>query len=314
MLKLDTEAELKALHEGNVKESLYLEYKASGAVDKKDDLKKLEIARDVSAFANSMGGQIIYAMTEKEHEPAGLDNGIDPKTYPTLWFEQILQQHITPNILDLDVKHIPLANGLVAVRINIPPGTRDPHQVSDGKYYRRHNFSRLPMDHYEIKGLFYRTTTPDLAVTFGLERGDNTSINFERHQETSQPITLSILLSNRSAQPAFYTVVQIGLDTDMAVLDFSGFEKGPLTGKGSNKQQWYMFKIIAPNNLPVFKEVEFSMPPLKLGFSSSLLQAVHRFALTVKTVTPGQVTSADWFLHQEGQHLLLLPPGHPLTR
>src|SRR5467141_4371145 len=99
MLKLENESELKALHEGNVKESVYLEYKASGAVDKKDDTKKLEIARDVSAFANSVGGQIIYSMTEKDHEPAGLDDGIDPKIYPTLWFEQILQQHVTPNIL-----------------------------------------------------------------------------------------------------------------------------------------------------------------------------------------------------------------------
>jgi hypothetical protein len=56
MLKLDTEGDLKGLHEGNVKESLYLEYQASASIDKKDDTKKLEMARDVSAFANSVGG------------------------------------------------------------------------------------------------------------------------------------------------------------------------------------------------------------------------------------------------------------------
>ena len=90
MLKLDTKGELEALHNNNVKESLHLEYKASDAIDKKDDRKKLEMARDVSAFANADGGQVVYGMMEKDHEPAGLDQGIDAKTYPEIWFEQVL--------------------------------------------------------------------------------------------------------------------------------------------------------------------------------------------------------------------------------
>jgi hypothetical protein len=36
-----------------------LEYKASPAIDKGDDAKKLEMARDVAAFANADGGQIV---------------------------------------------------------------------------------------------------------------------------------------------------------------------------------------------------------------------------------------------------------------
>ena len=49
MTMLRTKAELQALHTSNVKEGLHLEYKASGAIDKKDDNKKLEMARDVSS-------------------------------------------------------------------------------------------------------------------------------------------------------------------------------------------------------------------------------------------------------------------------
>jgi hypothetical protein len=41
MLKLGTKAELEALCINNVKESLHLEYKASDAIDKRDDSKKL---------------------------------------------------------------------------------------------------------------------------------------------------------------------------------------------------------------------------------------------------------------------------------
>ena len=69
MLPLKTKTELEALHAGNVKERLTLEYKTSDAVDKANDKKKLEMARDVSAFANADGGQIVYGMTENsDHE------------------------------------------------------------------------------------------------------------------------------------------------------------------------------------------------------------------------------------------------------
>lgn len=149
MLKLDTKAKLIALHTSNTKESLHLEYKASGAIDKQNDAKKVEMARDVSAFANADGGQIVYGMTEKDHEPAGLDQGVDAKAYPEIWFEQVLQQHITPTISGLRIRHVPLTKQLVAVVIDVPATKGDPHQVSDGRYYRRHNFNKLIMEHYE---------------------------------------------------------------------------------------------------------------------------------------------------------------------
>jgi predicted HTH transcriptional regulator len=109
MLKLETKEELEALYTGNVNESLYLEYKASDAIDKNDNGKKIEMARDVSAFANADGGQIIYGMTEKEHQPAGLDQGLDPITYPEIWFDQVLQQHITPNLTGHRVRHVTIS-------------------------------------------------------------------------------------------------------------------------------------------------------------------------------------------------------------
>jgi len=47
MLTLKTETDLVALHTGNVKESFKVEYKASDSIDKKDDKKKLEMARAI---------------------------------------------------------------------------------------------------------------------------------------------------------------------------------------------------------------------------------------------------------------------------
>jgi hypothetical protein len=45
MIQLNLPDDLVALHTGNVKESLHLEYKASDAVDKKNDRKKIDMAR-----------------------------------------------------------------------------------------------------------------------------------------------------------------------------------------------------------------------------------------------------------------------------
>src|SRR5438105_4810172 len=165
MLKLETKADLDALHSGNIKESISLEYKASPAIDKKNDNKKVEMARDASAFANANGGQIVYGMTEKDHEPSGLDQGVDGRTYPEIWFEQVLQQHVTPPIPGLRIRHIPLANPMVAVVIDVPATKGDPHQVSDGRYYRRHNYNRLIMEHYEVREAFHRVSTPELLLT-----------------------------------------------------------------------------------------------------------------------------------------------------
>ena len=129
-LKLDTVATLQALYANNVKEGLHLEYKASAAIDKTDDAKKLEMAKDVPA---ADGGQIAYGMTEKDHEPAGLDQGIDAKGYPEIWFEQVLQHHVTPTIVGIRPRHVPLSQSTVAVVIDVPATKGDSHQVSDGR-------------------------------------------------------------------------------------------------------------------------------------------------------------------------------------
>src|SRR5262249_37121328 len=151
MLKLETKEDLNGLYTGDVKESLHLEYKASDAIDKRDDAKKIEMARDVSAFANADGGQIIYGMTEEDHHPKGLDQGLNPQTYPEIGFDQVLQQHISPKLTGHRVRHVPLSKNAVAVVIDIEATKGDPHQASDNKYYRRHNFNKLAMEHYEIR-------------------------------------------------------------------------------------------------------------------------------------------------------------------
>jgi predicted HTH transcriptional regulator len=57
------EDDLLALIANGAKESVELDYKACDALVQTDG-KKNEVSKDVSAFANSAGGTIVYGMVE----------------------------------------------------------------------------------------------------------------------------------------------------------------------------------------------------------------------------------------------------------
>jgi hypothetical protein len=309
MLKLDTEDALSELHTGNVKEHLHLEYKASDAIDKKNDAKKLEMARDVSAFANADGGQIVYGMSETDHEPAGLDDGFDPKAYPEIWFEQVLQQHITPIIEGVRPYHVLLHTGRVAVVIDVPATKADPHQVSDGRYYRRHNYNRLIMEHYEVQQAFRRTTTAEPFVTLSL-RNNPTHLVYDSNVETSRDFTVYAHISNRSNQPAMYAQITIGVDADLTVM-----KKGSYTPAGTRlderrkynlfRQQWS-----SSQRLPIFKEAVFPLVDSDFSVSvhSAYLRGSTHFYLPVEVLSPGFSSLETWYLHCFQHHVKLLPP------
>ena len=311
MLKLHTKAELEALQTSNVKEGLHLEYKASGAIDKRDDSKKLEMARDVSAFANADGGQVVYGMTEKDHEPAGLDQGVDAKTYPEIWFEQVLQQHIIPTITGLRPRHVPLSKSMVAVVIDVPATKGDPHQVSDGRYYRRHNFNRLIMEHYEIRDAMRRILEPALRLEFELFKGDAAykNVEFSTFRDVSDAIALGAFLSNTSNQPSMYTVVSVFLDRRVKIANLNGFERVGETEFAPNDRRHNLRQRIGiPGAYPVFKEMALALGPFYFTVSDRLLG--QKLALGYQIRAPGCVKENHGFLEigQSGQMHLELHP------
>lgn len=316
MLTLRTEDELAALHTGVVKESLHIEYKASDSIDKRDDKKKLEIARDVSAFANADGGQIVYGMKEnKDHEPDGLDAGVDPKEYPEIWFEQILQQHVTPLLTSVKPRHVPLQNGRVAVVIDIPATDGDPHQV-DGRYYRRHNFNRLIMEHYEVRDAFRRLTAPNLWVSLSFVGGERLTIDFPDRGDVSNPFYLIANIENRANTPAHYTIVEIGVAAELHVFHRGTFDRlDQADDDRGTPMNWFRQSIIAPPGLPIFKGH-------KVGLTNDhLMFALHHkdmgnhtlFDVTVKIATPGFTDVKHWTILARGPRLQLYPPGSPYS-
>lgn len=141
-----------------MQESLQLDYKDCRSLDESES-KKTEISRDTSAFANSIGGIIIYGIQEDGHIPVGIDIGYDPNVVPTKeWLEQVVNSRVHPRIEGMVFKQIELVsrgNGRVVYAVYIPPATaRAPHQAHDKRYYKRHNFQNVMMEDYEIREKF----------------------------------------------------------------------------------------------------------------------------------------------------------------
>lgn len=146
----ETIQDIEKLIDGEVPESLHLEYKSSPALSRK---KKDEVCKDVSSFANADGGLLIYGVRERGHIPHEIDQGVDDSEIDREWIDQILSFNITPPIEGLEIVQIGLNETHSLYSLGIPKSFRGPHQAPDKKYYKRYNFRSAPMDHYEIEDI-----------------------------------------------------------------------------------------------------------------------------------------------------------------
>lgn len=148
MLNLPTTVgDLDQLIKDHVQEDLHLDYKESLALDKG---KKGEIGKDISAFANSDGGVLIYGIVEDNNLPLKRDGGAEHSTYSREWLDQVISSNVTPRVEGIVISPIQITDERSYYVVEIPKSFRGPHQAPDKKYYRRFNFMNVPMEDYEI--------------------------------------------------------------------------------------------------------------------------------------------------------------------
>ena len=101
-----TETDLRILIETQAEESTYLDFKAAGALEK-TNVKRAEIAKDVSAFANSDGGVIIYGIKEEGHVASGfsfIDGNEYTKSVKKMFPKEIEEKVLTYQYNDKELK------------------------------------------------------------------------------------------------------------------------------------------------------------------------------------------------------------------
>ncbi len=171
-----SEAKLQNFITSGIEESLTLEYKSAEALDR-NETKKKEITKDVSAMANSAGGILIYGISEysqidKRHLPERI-TPVNRTEFPREWVEQIIQA-IRPRIDDISIYSVNLSSGEndTAYIIEIPQ-SHTAHQAADNRYYKRFNFQSVPMEDYEVRDVMFREQTPDIVLNFLIELRDD---------------------------------------------------------------------------------------------------------------------------------------------
>lgn len=186
-----TLSDIHKLIQDQVQEGTYLEYKDSRALDPG---KKEEISKDVSAFANSDGGILIYGVAEDNNLPTGTDKGIDHQAFDRERLEQIILHNITPRIDGILIVAIPLSSQRSIYVVKIPRSARGPHQAGDRKYYKRFNFIATAMADYEINDVRNRRSVVTPLVTIELETGKGTAAYIKLSNigsQTAQDLTFS---------------------------------------------------------------------------------------------------------------------------
>lgn len=154
-----------------IQENTHLDYKGADSLGKTDGKKK-EISKDISAFANSDGGTIIYGVKEyDEKEKSHLPEKIDPINrvdFTKEWLEQVINSTVTPRIADIIITPInygELKKNKVIYVVDIPK-SNTAHQANDKRYYKRYNFESLMMDDWELKDIINRLNKTDIIITF----------------------------------------------------------------------------------------------------------------------------------------------------
>jgi hypothetical protein len=169
--------DLEALITNEVEENIHLDYKAAGALDR-DDRKRTEITKDVSAFANSDGGIIVYGISEEDHRPKELSY-IDGRVYTKEWLENVIQL-VQPRIDGVNIYPVRFGDVEKTVYVvKVPRSANAPHMAKDKRYYKRFNFKSEPMEDYEVKDLYNRASVPKLKIVaclFSPEEDDDTVV------------------------------------------------------------------------------------------------------------------------------------------
>ena len=183
--EIDSET-VRQLIESGASESLNLEFKREKYGNSDNDKK--EFLKDITSFANSLGGHLLIGVKES--------NGTAIELCPLTGFsidqelqrlENIIRTGIEPQILGLRMKRITVKGGEIIVAY-IPRNHNPPHRVifkRTNRYYSRHSSGVHEISMEALRRLFgEQRSIEDRARTFVQDRfcriltGDTAVINF----------------------------------------------------------------------------------------------------------------------------------------
>lgn len=149
-----TEQDLTDLLNNEIPEGRQLDYKRDIPSDTKES--RVEFISDISSFANTDGGDIVFGIDEVNGVPAEiLGVEVDNVDSLGLRFENICRDNIEPRIGGIQVHGIKLANGRKVIIVRVPQSWQAPHRNrQDRHFYARNSRGKFSMDTAQIRYAF----------------------------------------------------------------------------------------------------------------------------------------------------------------
>lgn len=210
---------IQSLIDASASESVHLDFK-SETYGKSDDDKR-ELLKDITAFANTLGGHLVIGIEEKDGAASRLtplsEIDIDQELQR---LENIRLANIEPSIAGLRMKHIPMSSGSVIV-INVPRSFNPPHRTTfknSNRYYARHSSGAYELPLEELRLLFgEQRTIEERAKSF---LGDRL-LRIQAHDGVIPiPVSKGVLVLQLVPLPDFGTGRRIDVSTMHARRDF----------------------------------------------------------------------------------------------
>lgn len=202
--QLESLADIEALIASGLRESETVEYKR--AAQELKPAEHTEIAKDVSAFANSSGGLLIYGVATKKDDKTAPESiePLTPKNIETVL--QVISSNIRQPVLGIRHKTVERDGKPVCLLIDVPASPAAPHQVvGDYRYYRRQGPNSLPMPHDLVELYFGRRLSPELRVQSDLAPiGDEV-----RGSDYSGTFRLNFVIENAGRRAARHTLLLV---------------------------------------------------------------------------------------------------------
>ncbi|HTR85318.1 MAG TPA: ATP-binding protein [Reyranella sp.] len=139
-------------------ESRRVEYKSQFRDDKKNGLDRDTFRKDVSAFANTEGGDLVIGVVEKGGSPVSvlgveLADGLSAHQTKEM-LDQVLLD-LQPRLTGYQIIHQEVSAGRHVFLVRVPQSFRAPHSIGSGKgFYYRTNSGRDPMNVDQVREAF----------------------------------------------------------------------------------------------------------------------------------------------------------------
>lgn len=188
-------SDIQALIDSKAEESINLDFKSSESLGRNDGKKK-EISKDVSAFANSDGGIIIYGIKEENHI-ASQPTFIDGNEFTKEWLEQVINSTIQKHIPSIEIFPIRRDGNIreSIYLVKIPKSDLAPHICIDKRFYKRFNFESIAMEEYEVRQLYERKKNSILSLySIGIK-------DYTEDSEGNYSIQCSVVIKNDGNVP-----------------------------------------------------------------------------------------------------------------